>query len=93
MLKWDKEEKTELLLTRVPLFFMLLQEHNKSEEDSIFNYWKCMGTDVRGDALKEVEAIINGYGRSSYLKMTEISGSFFRYIFQNSFNALPKPEK
>lgn len=81
IIKWKDEENFDILKTRVPLFFKLLQDHNNSEEDSLFTYWKDIEDNVKKNTMTEVGNIIESFGLGSYSTITGISKDFFSYVF------------
>ncbi|MCL6015031.1 MAG: hemerythrin domain-containing protein [Candidatus Thermoplasmatota archaeon] len=82
IIKWKDEENFDILKTRVPLFFKLLQDHNNSEEDSLFTYWKDIEDNVKKNTMTEVGNIIESFGLGSYSTITGISKDFFSYVFR-----------
>ena len=81
IIKWKDEENFDILKPRVPLFFKLLQDHNTSEEDSLFTYWKDIQDNVKKNTMTEVGNIIESFGLGSYSMITGISKDFFSYVF------------
>lgn len=71
--KWMEDQNNELVNERFPLYFRLLKDHNLNEDRIVFPWWK----DINGDAFrmvkKEIENIIDSFGRERYLNIMEIS--------------------
>ena len=82
IIKWKNEENSEILKNRVPMFFRLLQDHNNSEEDSLFTHWKNIESDVKKKTVTEVGNIIENFGLGAYSRVTGISRDFFSYVFR-----------
>ena len=82
IIKWKNEENSEILKNRVPMFFRLLQDHNNSEEDSLFAYWKNIESEVKKNTVTEVGNIIESFGLNAYSGVTGISRDFFSYVFR-----------
>ena len=82
IIKWKNEDNSEILKTRVPMFFRLLQDHNNSEEDSLFTHWKNIERDIKKNTVTEVGNIIESFGLDSYSRVTGISRDFFSYVFR-----------
>ena len=77
--KWLSSGNSNFEL-RLPLYYKTVEEHNSSEEKSIFNRWPLLSEEVRKNAMKESLDIIDGFGIDKYISETESSKEFILYI-------------
>jgi len=77
--KWLSSENSNFEL-RLPLYYRTVEEHNSSEEKSIFNRWNTLPEEARTLALKDSLEIIDGFGIEKYIDETGSSNEFISYI-------------
>ncbi len=79
--KWKESGNMQLYEERLPLYFRLLVEHNRSEDEIVFPLWSS--ADHRDAKIGASEAlnIIETFGKDRYLSITGLSGKAMDYLF------------
>ncbi|MGC8514735.1 MAG: hemerythrin domain-containing protein [Thermoplasmata archaeon] len=81
IIKWSGDGKTEMLETRLPLFYKLLTEHNTKEEDDLFPRWGLIDSQILKSSSREAMSIIDSFGRKEYMKIIGFNDSSLSYFF------------
>lgn len=82
IINWHSSGDLELVTDRYPLYFKLLHDHNKREEESVFPRWSDLPQDEIKDTVKEAKSIIESFGTGKYLEMTGLTEHGFYYLFR-----------
>ena len=81
IIRWSEDEKTEMLETRLPLFYKLLTEHNTKEENDLFPRWDSIDSQVLKSSSKDAISIIDSFGRKEYMRIIGFNDSSLSYFF------------
>ncbi len=77
--KWQSSGNSNFEL-RLPLYYKTVEEHNSSEEKSIFDRWVDLPADSRETALRASMEILDGFGIDRYIAEIGSSLKFISYI-------------
>jgi hemerythrin superfamily protein len=81
IIRWTEDGKTEMLETRLPLFYKLLTEHNTKEENDLFPRWDLMDSEMLKSSSSDAMSIIDSFGRKEYMKIIGFNESSLSYFF------------
>ena len=79
--KWKESGNTDLYEERLPLYFRLLVEHNRSEDEAVFPFWPEANNRDAKISASEALGIIETFGKDRYLGITGLSGKAIDYLF------------
>jgi hemerythrin superfamily protein len=82
IIRWSDAGKTDMLETRLPLFYKLLTEHNTKEENDLFPRWDSIDRKLLATSSKDAISIIDSFGRKEYMKIIGFNDSSLSYFFE-----------
>ncbi len=79
--KWKETGNKQLYGDRLPLYYRLLVDHNRNEDETVFPIWKEVDGNEARKAAKEALSIIESYGTGRYLEVIGIPRKAMDYLF------------
>ncbi len=80
IIRWHESGNEDLYKRRMPDFFMILTDHNLSEEDQVFPRWKLVDETRRYGAIRDAIELIQSTDENNYFDKTGISAELIKYI-------------